>query len=430
HGQHEHQSLMDSAVQRDVLDAFGEHDTLLAKVGNAFHALRALQTELSELSGGHDDQSAHRALLTYQISELTELSPQPGEFEASRLELGRLSRVEEHRANALAALTNLEDNEGGAETALQRALGLVRDMAELDDSLGSCVELLESAAIHMDEAKTVLREFSERQSADPARLAALDERLDALQNVARKHHVDADELAPLQSRLETELATLEGAEQRLSQLDEELTAARKRYDKAAQALTKSRRIAATAMSDAVTANMHELGMPNGRCVLDISPQDDDTPRHHGADRVSIQIATNPGAQPQPLTKVASGGELSRVSLAVQVVLAAADSSTGALVFDEVDVGVGGGVAEIVGKRLRSVASTRQVLCVTHLPQVACQGHQHIRVAKTVDEGTARTQLEPLGQKTKVDEIARMLGGVEVTKRTLAHAREMLNLAHN
>ncbi|NKC13630.1 MAG: DNA repair protein RecN [Gammaproteobacteria bacterium] len=420
HGQHEHQSLTDGTVQRQLLDAYAGHTQLVDETGAAYDTLQARQEEYDALVGGAGDHEARQALLEYQVDELRELAPTAGEFEDCRQELAYLSRAVEQREDAGHALTALEDNDD-----VQRALALVSALVDKTPGhpLIPCRELLETAVIHVDEATTALRAFTEQELPDPERLAVLNERMEQLQNTARKHRTAPEALPDILLTLERELDGLMSASNRLGQLQDELAQAHTNYQEAAHKLSASRCHAAAALGEAISAHMQELGMPSGRCEVAITTVDDRI-RRHGHDRVELKVAINPGASMQALARVASGGELSRVSLAVQVVLAGV-SAVPTLIFDEVDVGVGGRVAEIVGKQLRTVAASRQVLCVTHLAQVACQGNGHLRVAKRTDGERVQTVLEQLDAKARIAEVARMLGGVEITKRTLAHAREML-----
>lgn len=426
HGQHEHQTLLDAAVQRQLLDLFGGHASKLDAVGKAHARCRALVTERDALLGESGDGEARRALLDYQVEELDELAPQPDEFERSRLELGALSRAEGNQSHCAEARALLEDDDG-VESRLARAHALIDKLADDAPEAQAVSALLETAGIHVSEALGGLRDLADTLVGDPVRAAELERRLDALHGVARKHHVEPERLSVIHEALRDERDRLAGASTRLTELGDLLIEARRAYDEAAARLGDGRRRAGKRLGRAITANMSELGMPGGRCELSVSPLEGDGTRPEGNERIDILVSANPGMDPAPLRKVASGGELSRISLAIQVLLAGG-SGVPTLVFDEVDVGIGGGVAEIVGKRLREVAGSRQVLCVTHLAQVACQGHGHLRVAKQARGKTTRSMLTQLDGDERVEEVARMLGGLDITERTRAHAREMLDVA--
>jgi DNA repair protein RecN (Recombination protein N) len=431
HGQHEHHNLLDAAVQRELLDAFGGHSKPAGAVRKAHERYVELVRERDSLSGEGGDAEARRALLDYQVAELDELAPQVDEFETVRAALGRLSRSEIHRESCSTAQALL-DADDGAQAQLERARALVEAMAPDSPAAEEVTGLLATAGIHLQEALVGLRDINDSISDDPAHRAELETRLDALHNVARKHRVEPEALGALHTELRTELQRLDGAAGRLTELAALIDEARAAYSTSAAALTKVRKRAATKFGKQVTANMSELGMPGGRCLVAVDLES--VPDHGlgrtraaGDDRIEFRFSANPGHEPASLRKVASGGELSRISLSIQVILAGG-SGVPTLVFDEVDVGIGGGVAEIVGKRLREVASDRQVLCVTHLAQVACQGHGHLLVEKRATRGATHSVLTHLKDDARVGEVARMLGGVEITDRTLAHAQEMLELA--
>ena len=425
HGQSEHQTLLSPAVQRELLDAFGAHKAQCEKVAKLFDDYQDLSMERDALLGGTQDADARRALLEYQVEELDELAPQPNEFEITREELGKLSRAGQRLEDVDRAQQALTGDDG-ADTHVHRALSLVSSMAEDYPAAAGAAELLESAVIHINEAASQISDLAAQLDVDPERLTELEQRLDQLHSVARKHRVEPEELLQIQTDVARELETLVQATGRLRELDSNIDQARDAYLRAAKTLSKARAKAAIEFGKKVTQNMAELGMTKGQCLVDVQADANSFSRH-GQDSVEFLVSANPGLPPGPLRKVASGGELSRISLAIQVILAAG-SGVPTLVFDEVDVGVGGRVAEIVGKRLRDVASVRQVLCITHLPQVAAQGETHLRIEKQLESDTSSTLLAELDAKARVDEIARMLGGIEITERTLDHAREMLGLA--
>jgi DNA repair protein RecN (Recombination protein N) len=286
--------------------------------------------------------------------------------------------------------------------------------------------MLDSAAIQIKEAAGELRHYADSLELDPQQLAQLEQRLAAIHDLARKHRVDAEALPQLCEQLQQELAQLDDADSRLQGMQAEIERARSDYDKLAQKLSKGRAAAAKKLAEAVSANMQELGMGGGRFDIALPPLEKG-PSANGLEGVELQVSANPGQPLRPLNKVASGGELSRISLAIQVITAGQEGIP-TLIFDEVDVGVGGGVAEMVGRQLRRLGEQRQVLCVTHQPQVAAQGHHHFLIRKQSDDAETRTLVEPLEGEVRVEEVARMSGGMEITEQTLEHARELITRA--
>jgi DNA repair protein RecN (Recombination protein N) len=306
-------------------------------------------------------------------------------------------------------------------------IGEVETLAQLDAKLAPALELLNGAGVQLREAARGLRSYRDGLDLDPERLAAVEDRLGVVHDLARKHRIDPAQLPALTARLSTELEQLEHADVRLDELRSALAAAADAYRAAAKSLSASRRKVAKKLAQEVSRGIQDLGMKGG--VFEIRVEDVETDEYsvHGTDRVEFLVTANPGQPLRPLNKVASGGELSRISLAIEVATA---QTTGipTLVFDEVDAGVGGGVAEIVGRRLKALAQRRQILCVTHLPQVAAQGQQHWAVSKRSSNGSTRSSIAPLEENERIEEVARMLGGVTVTAQTRAHAQEMLHHA--
>ncbi len=425
HGQHAHHALLKRDVQRQTLDAFGEHGDLLERLAGLHRRLRALDREAASLGGDPAARAAEQELLEFQVRELQELDLQPGELEALEEELSRLGNVDRLAAAAAAAHGAVAGDAGGAaDDLVQQARRSLEALVDVDPRLGPVTALLENASIHLGEAAGELRRYREDLETDPGRLAQVEHRLDALHTLARKHRVEPAELPDLLARLQERLEGLAGGEARMAALQEERRAAAADYDAAALALRQRRRESGERLAAEVSANMHGLGMPNGAFQVAVQPLDEDQTTAHGRDQVEFLVTTNPGQPPAPLSRVASGGELSRISLAIQVI-GTRDSGAPSVVFDEVDVGVGGGVAEMVGRQLRALAAERQVLCITHLPQVASQGMRHVQVSKEAQgEGTV-TRILPLEGEQRVEEVARMLGGIHITDQTLAHAREML-----
>ncbi len=424
HGQHEFQSLVRGATQREILDQFGQHVSLCAEVETSHRVWSALLNRQLEIESGLRDRDQRLGLLRFQLSELTALKLAPQELESLQAEATRLthgSRLLEATQLSLALLDGAEGQ--SAHALLSRALNALRPLQDIDTRFQSMVSLLEQASISAKEAVHELSRYADSVDLDPARLHWVEKRLASIEELSRKHRLPASELDARRQSLESELAQLESAESDLQTLHRHLADALKTYQDAAARLSAARAAASRALSRDITSGMQKLGMTGGRFQIDVSPHADPQPRSHGVDQVEFRVTANPGQPLRSLQKVASGGELSRLSLAVQVAcLAAAQRS---MIFDEVDSGIGGATAEIVGQSLRKLGEQNQVFCVTHLPQVASQGHQHFRVAKTTDGRHTRTVVTALSIDSRIQEIARMLGGVQISERALAHAREML-----
>ena len=427
HGQHEFQSLTRSAAQRELLDGYGSLVASVGQVGIAHRVWLELLNRTLALEGQARDRDAKLELLRYQVRELNALQLKPGEAEALAEEAGRLANRERLAAGAQAALAGLyEQDHQSAHGMVSRVLQSLRALAALDSKLTAVLPLLEEAAVQVREAARELERYRESLELDSGRQEEVQRRLAAVEELARKHHVAPAELPAQAARLVAELGTLERADTDLADLRRELAAALQGYRAQAQQLSGKRMATARVLARDISARMQTLGMAGGRFEADVTQDGNSEPAQHGIDQIEFRMTANPGSPPRPLVKVASGGELSRLSLAVQVACAA--QAARCMVFDEVDAGIGGAVAEIVGRELRALGVRGQVLCVTHLPQVACQAHHHLRVAKLSVERTTRTTLAELDGDERVEELARMLGGVEITAKARAHARDMLAAA--
>ncbi len=425
HGQHFHQSLGRRPVQRDLLDHFGGLLEQRAATATRYTEWMTVAERLQSLLSADSDRASRLDLLAFQLQELVSLGLTDGETQELNTERQKLQNSGRLADGVSATLDALDDNESSnANKLIADASRSLRAIADYDDALKPLLELLDTASIQVSETTETLRRYGEGLDMDPRRRDWVEERLDAIQAVARKHRVTNDELAGLQSRLQDEFDELNNAEERGRELEIQVGKLREEFMSAAKALSAERSKAARAFSAAVTDAMSGLGMPDGKFDVALSRLGDDSARPWGIDDVDFMISANPGQKPQPLAKIASGGELSRMSLSIQVI-ASDGSSIPTMVFDEVDSGVGGGVAEMVGRRLQQLGDTRQVLCVTHLPQVASLADRHFRVSKVSDGKSTRTGLQMLGKEERVEELARMLGGVEITKKTLDHAAEML-----
>jgi DNA repair protein RecN (Recombination protein N) len=427
HGQLEFQSLSRRDYQREAIDGSAALGDLCAAVRNAHADWRTLEEQRASFEQRVRDREARLELLRHYVNELQALDPKPAEAEAlaeERKRITGLGRLAEGTAQIESLLAGDDD---GVTTALARSQGVLRALVALDPALEPAAAQVEEASIAAREALSSLRRYAGSLEADPARQEWVESRLAALETVARKHRIESRELPPLRDSLATELAELEAGAVSQAELQQRLAAARERYLAAAQSLTRARRKAAVALDAKITALMQSLGMPGGIFTTRVEPQDPPVFSAHGNDDIEFLVSANPGQPARPLAKVASGGELSRISLALQVAAVSA-AHLPCLVFDEVDAGVGGAVAEMVGRQLHALSRQGQVLCVTHLPQVASQADHQLRVAKQTTGGTTRTQIAALDEAARVEELARMLGGATLTDKTREHAREMLAAA--
>jgi DNA repair protein RecN (Recombination protein N) len=426
HGQHEHQSLTRKPVQRSILDAYGELDKDLARVGAAYGEWKEARDVLDDLSASRDGRDQRLDMLSYQVQELEALALEPGEMQCLESEHRRLANSDQLARGVGRALELTYENDSGSA---QQLLGLARveieRLEDVDADLGVIARLLEEADIRIAEAADELRRYLDRLDIDPARQAHLDERIAGVRELARKHQIESDALPGHLTSLRQELETLRNVDLALEDGQTRVDEAAVRYRTTAAMLSKKRKKSGAKLGGAITAMMTKLGMPGGRFEVEISCDETTVFSPNGQDMLQFMVSANPGQPTAPLARVASGGELSRISLAVQVIATRA-ASVPCLVFDEIDSGVGGGVAEIVGQRLRDLGEYRQVLCVTHLAQVASQGHHQVRVSKLTDGTTTRMTLSGLGEEQRVEELARMLGGVEITETSRNHAREMLD----
>ena len=428
HSQHAHQSLLKKPYQRELLDAFAGATELCSALSDDCSHYQKLNKRLTQLESQLDEQSAQEQLLRYQLEELDRLAIQPGEVEELEIEQKQLANAEQILSTNHHSLALCREGEVNAMGILQQALSSLTGCQHGHPSQEAAISLLESAHIQIEEAASELQRVTDETELDPQRLQQVEERLDAIYQTARKHRIQPEELPGLQESLQEQLDTLDATDEKLDALRSERDTALANYRKKAEKLSKQRRSAAAKMKKSIEAKLSELAMKHCQIEFAITPLDSDQPHNHGDEDIEILIRSNPNAAMGPLHKIASGGELSRISLAIQVVTAQV-ATVPTVVFDEVDVGIGGATAEIVGQLLHDLGSRSQVLCVTHQAQVASQGDQHILVQKTGDKNSVRTELHALGDDQKIEEIARMLGGIAITENTLAHAREMLATRH-
>ncbi|MDZ7662556.1 DNA repair protein RecN [Thiohalophilus sp.] len=427
HGQHEHQSLLKRDIQRQLLDDYAAHQGLLQQLREVYQRWQQHKSELDNLLKASDERDSRLELLRFQVNELEALAlgeQEPAQLEQEHKRLANASRLLEtsERVSQL-----LQDNdETNASQLLSQCSSELQQLADTDSQLKAIAELLDSALIQVREAGSELRHYLDALELDPGRLGWVEQRLADMHALARKHHVAVEELPGVLPQLQQQLESLEQADVQLGQLQQALTEAEADYRQLAQQLSDGRQQAAGRLAEQVSQSLQTLGMEGGRFDVQLEPREDGF-SPNGLERVEFVVSANPGQPLRPLSRVASGGELSRISLAIQVITAQ-DTRIPTLIFDEVDVGIGGRVAEIVGLQLRELASHRQVICVTHLPQVAALGQHHFQVSKRAASDVTISEIVELTPEQRVDEVARMLGGIEITDQTLSHAREMIDRA--
>ncbi|WP_412460749.1 DNA repair protein RecN [Pseudomonas sp. SC11] len=425
HSQHEHQSLLKTDTHRRLVDEYAGAVDLARQVQLAAQRWRQTRLELERLSNSSDEQRARHQLLSYQLEELENLGLGENELEQLEQEHKNLTNAEALFGICRQVIDQCsESDSGNVLSALTSSLNRLSAVSDAPKALGEAVNLIASAQIQVEEAVGELNRFLDHFDADPMRLQALEERLDTLYTLARKHRVHPSELPQLQQRLMDELEGLNASDESAERLGDELAAYAQHYKEKASELSGLRRQAAAQLAVAVEQEIQRLGMPGGRFCIELTPLEGSELSPHGLEQVELLVSANPGQPLKALAKVASGGELSRISLAIQVITAQT-SRIPTLVFDEVDVGIGGPTAEIVGQLLRRLGERGQVLTVTHLPQVAAQGHHHLFVHKVRNSKTTHTAVANLGKRERVEEVARMLGGIDLTKESLAHARKMV-----
>jgi DNA repair protein RecN (Recombination protein N) len=430
HGQHEHQSLLAVDRQMDMLDSFGG----LLKIREAFAAsykqLHELRRQLAELEAGEREKAQREDLLRYQVNEIEAARLKDGENEALANEQRVLANSEKLAGLAASADETLYSSEDSALAALKRAVTNVREIATIDNKLAPVLDLLESGRAQVEEAAREVASYAERVEFDPNRLEAIGDRLDLIQKLKKKYGGTVPEIIAFGAKAAADLEKIEKSGEEMERLRKEIEALKTGVTLKAKELTKKRTAAAKELEKKVEGELSHLGMKKTTFIVKIvqEPGDDTTDGlrmgSRGADRVEFLISPNPGEEPRPLAKIASGGELSRIMLALKTILVEGDPIP-TLVFDEVDAGIGGAVAEEVGKKLRKIASRRQVFCITHLAQIASMAMSHYGVAKAVKKDRTSTEVRLLDRKERVDEIARMLGGKTITDATIRHAEEMI-----
>jgi len=425
HSQHEHQSLLVKETHRRLLDAFAGASNAALATKQAFEAWNTTAQTLVTLRQSGHEQTVKAELLKFQQREFEALALQDGELAQLEQKQRVLAQADDIIRASQQALTLCEDgDQGSIESLLRLAISALAPFIDSQPALREVHDMLASAEIQVSEARHALSRHLDHFDADPHSLATIEARLDAIYSLARKHRVQADQLLVLQQKIDDDLAAMDNSDQRLAALEQQLAQELLQYQQAAEKLSALRKKGAQKLCKSVAEKLKLLGMQH--CRFDVAMTALRDPARNGNESIEFVIATNPGQPPQPLAKIASGGELSRISLAIQVVTAQT-SAIPTLVFDEVDVGIGGGTAEVVGRLLRELGERGQVICVTHQPQVAARGHHHLRVSKQIKGNSTSTRVEALDAVSKIDEVARMLGGVEITDTTRAHAKEMLEL---
>ena len=422
HSQHEHQSLLIRDNQLRILDEFGEHQELVKKIETIAQVHQSQEKKLKELVSNLGKEHSKLQLLEYQLSELHALDLKENDVALLETEQKRLSSAEEILKNCSDAINLCQSNDSN------NILGMLSRVIELlsvidDPKVRGVIELLNSSQIQVEEANDDLQSMIGNFIVDPERLSIVEKKLSSIYDIARKHHVKANHLVNVTMDIEKEIASLKNLDSELSVLEEQLSQYGKKYQELASRLTEKRRRQGLALQSAVTQKLWQLGMTEAKFEVSLKSKPANNVYKNGAEDVEFLISTNKKYAAGPLTRIASGGELSRISLAIQVVTADT-SKIPTLVFDEVDVGIGGATAEVVGTLLRDLGEKAQIICVTHLAQVAAQGHQHLRVNKQED----RIQVAPLNRSLRIQELARMIGGIEITEQSVAHAEQILTNA--
>jgi DNA repair protein RecN (Recombination protein N) len=426
HGQHAHLRLLNNDEQRRLLDAYAKNQPLLDSVNSSYRQWHQTSKELASLIKSSVDQTEREELLRYQLEELQQLDLANFNYAELSEEHGKLANLGQILNTGQAQVDLLyENDQQSVNQLLNHCLSELSHIAQFAPELNEISNLLSEAQIQLEEAALQLRRFLESQEADPQRLENLENQIGIIQNLSRKHHVTPDQLPELVGKLELELDGLAHSSERIDDLTIKVEQSLAQYLQQATELSQQRLLIGKKLQHKISAMIKELGMPQGEFLVDISALDSTTPKLNGKDKIEFLVSANPGLPAKPLAKVASGGELSRISLAIQVTTSS-DKTTPTMIFDEVDSGIGGGIAEIVGQKLRSLSHNRQVMCVTHLPQVAAQAHHHLYVEKNNQTDITSSNVRLLETEERIEEVARMLGGVNITANTLAHAKEMLS----
>ena len=425
HGQHAHLTLLNADEQRRLLDSYANNQALLEQMSRCYRDWHVSSRDLSALRQASRDRAEREELLSFQLTELEQLDLENFNYAELTEEHRTLAHLGEILSSGHQQLERLyEAEQQSVAQLLGHTVTALSDLARYASDLNDISALLTEAQIQIEEAAQQLRRYLDALEGNPERLEWLENRIGLIQALSRKHQVNPEQLPELAVQLAQELENLTHNNERIETLAHRVDRMLSEYRHLAEQLTQQRIAGGRQLQTQISETIKELGMPQGEFIVQIEPLDD-TPRAFGQDKVEFLVSANPGLPPKPLAKVASGGELSRISLAIQVTTSN-DKTTPTMIFDEVDSGIGGGIAEIVGKKLRALSHDRQVMCVTHLPQVAAQCHHHLYVSKSNRSDITASSVKPLTADERVEEIARMLGGIKITANTLAHAQEMLS----
>mgnify|MGYP000305886685 CR=1 FL=1 len=425
HSQHAHQSLLKKDQQRLLLDEFAGLTDVTQQLRVIALGYQKAQHRLNTLSNNRSEQNAKAQLLGYQVEELDNLELLEGELSTLEKEQKQLANGETILQATQHSIALCKDGELNVTSILIQAIRSLADLNEKNSALEEAEQLLSSALIQVEEASGELENQLDNLELNPERLLWVENRLSAIYDTARKHKIAPEQLPDLRRDLQQQLDNINGSDSEIEELQQQLSAFGESYKKGAQKLSKKRKQAATKLQGLVGKQLQDLAMANCSLTIALIPREGEQPHPQGNEEISFLVSTNPGQSPQALSKIASGGELSRISLAIQVITAKT-SAIPTLVFDEVDVGIGGAVAEVVGNLLQELGKRGQVVCVTHQAQVASKGDQHVYVSKIASKNSVSTQLNQLDDNDKIEEIARMLGGISITAQSRAHAKEMLS----
>ncbi len=422
HGQHAHQSIMHGSVQRELLDAYVDNSSLLKELVTKYRAWQILEEQLIALTTSSQERDSQLELLHYQLEELNNANLQENEWDLLDADLKQLANSGELRNTCGSAMAFIDSE---AVRELDSITAQLNTAVELDELLKNSLSCFETASIQLQEASGELRHYLDNLEDDPEKLQQVETRISALHGLARKHHIAPDRLIELRNTISNKVQALENQTATLGTLEQDIASAKADYLTLAKKIGKKRQTGAKKLASAITTNMQKLGMPEGVFEIALNQLEEQQFGASGLERVEFKVSANPGQAIMPMTKVASGGELSRISLAIQVINASRNR-IGTYIFDEVDVGVGGSIAEVIGQTLRQVGDNRQVLCVTHSPQVAALGHQHLKVEKFIANKMTNTTVALLDENTRLEEVARMLAGSEITDSARKNARDLIS----
>lgn len=426
HGQHEHQTLLSLDRQRELLDAFADNQAIVADIKQLYYSWVRIKKELIELENYAEDYPSKIDFLTYQLKELQTIDSSINNLENIRAEQKRFSSTIQIAASLNAALDIITENEENTVIGgLHNAKNKLEKFKDIDPNIANILELLHNAIIQTKEASINIHQNLQSIELNEERQKLVEEELTRIYDLAHKHQVQPQELPEIRANLEQQLKNLQTITTQLEKARTTEKEIEQSYLKVAKELTLKRKLATAELNKLITNKMQLLGMSGGKFEISLLTDPNKNFSINGLEKVEFLVSTNPGQPLQPLTKIASGGELSRISLAIQVITAEKEV-TPTLIFDEIDTGIGGKTAGIVGQLLRKLSQNTQVICITHLPQIASQGNNHILIEKTINANDTKVSLITLNQNERINEIARMLGGTKITKQTLAHAKEMLD----